>query len=273
MCAMMSKPRYRVECIGGNWRLVIVIRFSMPNNQYPITNNIRTTRGYALLLAVVVTGAVLTTASALSSVIISEIRQTRDFGNAIQAQASAEGDLEQAMFILRKSGDDQLARGTSTVGAVTREVEEMAPVRPFTIDENDFISLSVPNNFSGDITIPHDTWFPGSNCTPPEESWIEVSRSTWDAATGTFTTDRQPHAYSESAISIAIPVNTLEVRIRALHCDIFALRVDGLLSRIRVRSTARVQGISQTVEVAIPRAAPAAGLFDFVIFSEGDITK
>lgn len=231
--------------------------------------------GYTLLLAMVITSAVITGASAVAGIVISEIRQTRDLGNSLQAQVAAERDVEQSLFVARKAGEAYLERGTFVVGDVTRQVDEAPPARPFKILENDFAVLSIPDGFSGAITIPRADWQPGANCTTPEESWIEVSRITWDPSSGTLVSDNQPRVYSHAQqnISLDVALNTVEMRIRALYCDIDALRVFDLPSRVRVRSTARVGGVSQTVEIAVPRFAPAAGLFDFVIFSECDISK
>lgn len=223
-------------------------------------------RGYALLLAILITSAVLAGATALASIVLSEIKQTRDISNAIEARVMAESDIEQALFVLRKGGEDVLQRAPEHTG-IEREVEARSPARPFVISENDFVSLPVPSDFTGNITI--SAWGVAADCA--SSSWIEVSSITWDSG---FSTDRHPYSLaSDTPILFPVDPDTVEIRIRALYCDITSLEIVDLPSRISITSTAEVQNARQTVEVIIPRTIPAAGLFDFVIFSECGILK
>ena len=218
-----------------------------------------------MLLAVLILSTVLAGATALANIVISGIRQTRDVVNTIQAYTRAESDVEQALYDLRKNEQLPLADSDGSDG-VTREVQETQPVVPYQIAENDFVSLVVSPAFSGDIVIP--SWEVENNCA----SWIEISRVGWDSDNG-LTTNRQTLPHADEPLTINIPTGTTEVRIRALYCDIARLTVNNLNSRVIIRSTAEVSGAKQSWEVTVPRQAPAAGLFDFVLFSEGDLVK
>lgn len=229
-------------------------------------------RGYALLLAVVITSTVLSAATALAGIVLAEIRQTRDVGSAAIAQIRAENTIEEGLFLLRRGGYELLRQWGDRDG---RTVENTAPLQPFQIAENDFISFPVNADVSGgQMSITR--WVPSADCAEDGgESWIEVAAIAWDPALrgGPFDTVRLPRSYqSDREAPVAILPNTVEIRVRALFCDIDEFNVD-IPTRVLIRATADELGVRQTAEVAIPRAAPVSGLFDFVIFSECEIFK
>jgi len=232
---------------------------------------------------------VLSAASALAGIVLSEIRQTRAIGSAIVAQVAAEGAIEQGLFILRK-GDYELLSGNDSPFTLTpqceepdtsstalRETCEAPPLRPFSIPENDFVAFPLsPSDATRSMQI--TAWDPGSECgsSDTSRSWIEVASIAWnteDPANPLFETTRHPYSYlSNRSDTITIPPHTVEVRIRALYCRIAGLNVN-LPARVILRATAQEEGVRQTAEVAVPRAASVSGLFDFVIFSECELTK
>lgn len=237
--------------------------------KFVIRTQKREARGYALLLAVLILSTVLAGATALANIVISGIRQTREVSNSIIAYAAAESDVEQALYELRKQ--DLLPSSHGPENGVTREVNVDQPAVPYRIGENDFASLPVSPKFTGNIAIPQ--WEVEQNCA---SSWIEISRVGLGSGDA-LSTDRAPHARTETTttqpLTINIPAGTIELRIRALYCDIERLSVAGLNSRVIIKSTAEVAGAKQAIEVTVPREAPASGLFDFVLFSEEDLTK
>jgi len=236
---------------------------------------------------VVITSAVLSAASALAGIVLSEIRQTREIGKAIVAQVAAESDIELGLFILRKGGHALLNTRESpftftarcedqdTSGTVALQACEAPPLRPFPILENDFVAFPLPPSATAsDMRI--TAWEPGSDCgSDGSSSWIEVASIGWNAEnpdSPLFETVRHPYPYSERLEVIPIPAHTVEVRVRALYCSIASLNVD-LPARVILSATAQEEGVRQTAEVAVPRAASVSGLFDFVIFSECELTK
>lgn len=216
------------------------------------------------MLAVLILSTVLAGATALANIVISGIRQTRQVSNSIIAYAAAESDVEQALYELRKQ--DLLPSSHGPENGVTREVNVDQPVVPYRIAENDFVGLPISPTFSSNITIPQ--WEVEQNCA----SWIEISRVGLDVNNQLVTT-RFSHSRADAPIDFNIPAGTTELRIRALYCDIERLTVNGLASRVIIKSTAEVAGAKQAIEVTVPREAPASGLFDFVLFSEKDLTK
>ncbi len=235
-------------------------------------------KGYSLLLAVIITSAVLSTATALAGIILSEVRQTREVSYAIAAQITAEGEIEAGLFVLRKGSFELLQSNpelwTSEEG---HEAREESPLRPFRIEENDFISLPIS---SSDRPMKITRWDPADTCeNEGGESWIEVSTIAWDPenTTSPFQTSHSPRAHSDyeqndSVLEIPVPVHTVEIRVRALYCPIEAFNVD-LPTRVVLRATATHGSVRQTSEVTVPRSTPVSGLFDFVIFSECELTK
>lgn len=237
-------------------------------------------KGYSLLLAVIITSAVLSTATALAGIILSEVRQTREVGDAIAAQITAEGDIEAGLFVLRK-GSFELLQANEELwkSGAGHEAYEAPPLRPFRIEENDFISLPISSS-DRPSTMKINRWDPGDTCeNEGGESWIEVSTIAWDPenSANPFQTSHSPRAHSdyaqnESVLEILVPEHTVEIRVRALYCAIEQFNVD-LPTRVILRATATRGAVRQTAEVTVPRSTPVSGLFDFVIFSECELTK
>jgi len=229
-------------------------------------------RGYSLLLAVVITAAVITTATSVAGVVRAEIRQTREIEAAGRAYAQAESHIEEAIFLLRRAGlglDEVRSR-------VSEDVEIEPDPRPqfFSIAENDFISLPLlPDSNRNRIEI--SQWLPGEDCSTSGESWIEISRFRWNADDGFSSApeDRRVLSHSADGVSFNVTDDTVEVRIRALYCDISGLTVEGAPVRLRILSRARSGNVIQSVEAVLPHSAPVAGLFDFVLFSECELVK
>src|SRR3989344_4631086 len=128
-------------------------------------------KGYSLLLSVIITSAVLSTATALAGIILSEVRQTREVGDAIGAQLEAEGIIEEGLFVLRKGSYAMLRSENSPWAGEGREVSDAAPLRPFRIEENDFISLPIESS-SSSVRMQATRWVPSATCSNSGgESW------------------------------------------------------------------------------------------------------
>lgn len=229
----------------------------------------RAHRGYALLLAVVITSAVLSTASALAGIIIAEIRQTRQTSGAIAAYVRAEEATERAIFLLRQSDTplDDLT-GISEGTMIARDNAR----QHFSIRENDFVALPIPQDEV--FTTPRIVgWEIDSECA--HASWIEVTTITWEG--DEFNSRRQPYPLSaeESGnINALFPEGTpVEMRIRALYCDIRDLEIENIPGRYRIVARGKQGDVVQAIETFITRKPPASGLFDFVLFSECEVIK
>jgi len=222
-------------------------------------------KGYTLLLAVVITATVLSAATALAGIVISEIRQTRDIVSGIKAYAKAEAGTEQALFMLRKS---DLALEDIHIDDVT--IDEPNDPQYFSVAKGDFVSIPVSVDSEADIEVEVvPSWEVAEGCAAG--SWIELSTTSWGA--GGFSTYRHPYSIADIPISIFLNSKTVELRIRALYCDISKLTVSNIPGRVKVVSTAEEDNKKQAIETNLSRKAPVAGLFDFVIFSEEEIVK
>ncbi len=246
--------------------------------QFPAVRIAVNRPGYALLLAVLITSAVLSSATALASVVIAEIRQTRDVASAIVAYAQAEAQVDKGIFMLRHTDlslDD--VAGSLDETTVTTETRPQY----FQIPQNDFVSLSIPQGVALIDTPRIISW---DLSEPTCVSWIEVTTVAWNTdplAEDPFSSVRQPHARSEftesGTGSLSLPFipmgEPVEMRIRALYCDIAQLGVEGIPGRVRIAATGVDDNVQQAVETLIVRYPPAAGFADFAIFSECSVIK
>ena len=231
--------------------------------------SIRDSRGYALLLAVVITSAVLSAASALAGIIIAEIRQTRETSSAIAAYMNAEQSTERAIFLLRQS-DTPLDDLTGIPEGTT--IERYSEPQHFSIPENDFVALPIPQDDT--FTAPRIAgWEIAQEC--PHTGWIEVTTVTWQD--DEFNSRRQPYPLdrgSSAVIDATFPEGTpVEMRIRALYCDINDLQIQNIPGRYRIVARGELGNVAQAIETFITRKPPASGFFDFVLFSECEVIK
>lgn len=254
MSAMMFRLRYQLGLTAGNCD-----------------------RGYSLLLAVIIISAVLTAASALARIVISEIRQTREVGSAIVAHADAESRVEQSIFLLRQT-ELNLADIQSRFENLTLELE----TRPqySSIAQNDFASFPVDQDVPANSVTPRIVRWELAD--PQCPGWIEVAAIAWDPAqTPPFLTNRHSYSYTSdraaladgSAISFPSGARPLELRVKALYCDITELGVEGVPGRILIESIGEEGDVRQAIETLVVRQSPAGGLFDYVIFSECSLIK
>ncbi|MBI4135817.1 hypothetical protein HY477_03725 [Candidatus Uhrbacteria bacterium] len=240
--------------------------------------------GYALLLAVLITSAVLSSATALASIVIAEIRQTRDVASAIIAYAQAEEQVDKAIFMLRHTDLDRAdsVSGFNEIMEYLDGADVAVETRPqyFQIPENDFVSLSIPQDaiLGESPSIDITRWgLVDENCV----SWIEVSSVAWNTDIGgsdPFVTYRQSYSQNDFInTGLEIPFGVagmpIEMRIRSLYCDIAELGVSGIPGRIRISAIGQEGSVQQAVETLIVRYPPAAGFADFAIFSECSVIK
>ena len=245
----------------------------MSRQRLPTESTRDNARGYALLLSVVITSAVLSTASALAGIILTEIRQTRQTSGAISAYAQAEQSAERALFILR-----QTDMSVSELQEILPEETTVAlydEAQHFHILENDFVSLPIPE---GDAPFVPPAVIDWEIAECPNESWIEVTTVTWQD--GEFKNRRQPYPLLRAGSGDREDINPIfpegipvEMRIRALYCDIEDLAVDHIPGRYQIVSRGQQGDVVQALETFIIRKPPAAGLFDFVFFSECEVIK
>lgn len=264
---MMCKPRFQAD-------------FTSDSN-FGRMNTVQPQNGYSLLLATLITSAVLSAASLLAGVVVSEIRQTQEIASGIAAYVKAEEGIEKAIFMLRNT-DLTLAEIEAKLTDVTLEAE----TRPQYVDikENDFASFSItPGTPISEVTPRIVKWdLADTACV----SWIEVTTVGWDRSAGAlepFNTSRSLYSRASDFVggvgggSLTIPFlatgDPVEVRVRALYCDIDQLGVEQIPGRVRIRGIGVEGRAKRSVETLIVRYPPLSGLFDFAVFSECSVVK
>jgi hypothetical protein len=241
--------------------------------------------GYSLLLAVILVSTIISGATAIARLIVLNLRQTRYLDQAIVASSAASSGVEKALFLLRKTEEeitDRQKPTTETIGNATAEWEAtLAEEAVFKIPQNDYAVLNLPQNSRID-TIEIPPWTKAPDC----PSWIEVSGLSWDPTSpqGFSEADvqRQPYALGDSPVRFDVLADkAVQIRIKALYCDIHKLEVYGLAdggptslpSRVVINSTGDYLGSRQALRISTLARPPLSGLFDFVIFSECSLVK
>ncbi len=173
---------------------------------------------------------------------------------------------------------------------------------------NEFI---VHNNYTQadyyDVDDPLDTTLPdntivksieiknGDTTNPDSSSWAEVSWTAWDDSGTLLASDRARKIIGPSDLEDpGWTINDLDVfdgdpvgyriRIRALFGDLSSLTVvpydtfgsqitDQLPSHIRIKSVGERNNFKQSLTATVPWKVPLFGLYDYVLFSEGEIMK
>lgn len=189
--------------------------------------------------------------------------------------------------------DEQTKSKTSEI--INEEVKENQYIQA------DYYNVEDPLSDSGVVSIvvksgPDD---PAPN--PDPDTWAEVSWTAWDSSgtLGTSTsakkligpTDLQPDPPADIGWPITLDVFSTQsvtpvgyrLRIKALFGDLSSLTVtpyDGsndpvtnLPSQIEIKSVGERGKFKQSLTATVPWKIPLFGLYDYVLFSEGDILK
>lgn len=240
--------------------------------------------GYALLVALLVTTTIVAGSAALARVIVANLRQNQFVDRATTAMIAASSGLEQGLFLVRRlervpvPGEVFIIEGVGAKVSM-RINDDPAEASRFKIAKDDSIVLDLPAGVSvARIEIP--VWTPAEGCTP---SWIETAISL--LGEDGFSTDRGLHSLANAPITLDVAApgsDRVELRIRALYCDIKQLEVIALSSeeisiplpaRVVIDSVGEYFGSRQALRAVLPASAPLSGLFDFVLFSGSAISK
>lgn len=253
--------------------------------------------GYSILFALLITGIVVASATAVARVILVDLRLARNLDAAMVSYTAAEANIERTLFFLRKTTvpDGQNGVNALSVSAdspldingarVTSVVKEQAERTFYSVSENNFIVLDIPENKDlSELTITE--WIPLATCA--NASFIEVTGSLWDT-NGAFSSERRMYSSStDFASQRKISLfnsgffdkvrlsKRLIVRIKPLYCDALKLTIEGKPSvpgQVMIKSVGEFNRTVQSVQAVTLRNAPLSGMFDFVLFSQCPITK
>ncbi|TAL19309.1 hypothetical protein EPN90_04045 [Patescibacteria group bacterium] len=265
-------------------------------------------RGTVLLLSLFVLSSVMLAATAVSAIIIRDLRASRLVDSGHLAFYAAESGLEQALYLLRrtdtllnaiKSGDGSLNNNSAWRRQVLAgEPEFYIPL----LKPNDFteIDLFDPENLAAKQNIESISfeWQDNCNgCTTLETSyaqWLAVgSGLTWppvDYKDTFWKFQRQrslgvPWCLNDltadfnyrfrvknlaTPVTAAEPIKNLRVRVWGNNDCTAAKDVP---SRVFINVTGNFAGAEQKLTAAMQRAEPLSALWNYVLWSEGDIVK
>lgn len=243
-------------------------------------------RGYALLMALLVTTTIVAGSAALSRVVLSNLRQSQLVDRAAVAKIAASSGLEKGLFLVRRLerapgfGAPYFAN-SDALGAVSISVrlnDDPSVASRFSIPQDAFVALDLPPDaLLETIVIP--PWTPEDQC---PQSWIEVSVSSWDAYG--FSVDRKLFSLNDGQAVVSLAAGASferQVRIKALYCGVRQLTVVGegagnaipLPARVVIDSVGEYLGSRQALRAALPARPPLSGVFDFVLYSSSAINK
>ncbi|KPJ85498.1 hypothetical protein AMJ57_02855 [Parcubacteria bacterium SG8_24] len=251
--------------------------------------SLRAGRGAVLLLSLLVMFSVIIAAAGLSSLILRSLQQTRTIDNAMLAFYAAETAVEEALYYARESGElppshsdlQMLSNGSGWSRQVSGTELALTPVIPQdTVYE---VALYDPDQetVATDITTIEMDWTDDcgdcSVLTATLVGWLPGGSLLWEPNAATYN-------YIGGSASLPLgPSNRLyKLRLRAQRADIqmnYIKAYDGggalvpLPGRIKIDAIGEYSDVRQQLSVTLPRRAPLAGIYEFVIFSECSLVK
>jgi hypothetical protein len=237
--------------------------------------------------------SIVVTGVGMGHIIISELQQSILIDHAIIAYYAAESALESSLYQIRSLETPLTSlplSGTLDNGA-TWELD-------WSYEQTD-INTNIPENttYQLDLFDPDDlSWFP--NIEALRFVWegsgkLEIAYISW--VPGASITWPQEDYYAESPISFVSPaivytalddLHAYRIRLKAVDGDIDNLNItgwsdDGLLpgtqqplpSHITLNARGSYGKSRQAISATTPRFNQLSGIFDFVLFSEQQVTK
>jgi hypothetical protein len=254
-------------------------------------------KGSVLLLALLVTTAILGAALSLGIVVIGSIQRASLTTHAFAAYYMAESGLEKALYEIRKENitPNNLAADCGLSGVnCTRQVSYEKDAYYSSLKENKSIQLNLVSTTGGTGAGAESLEI---ICTDADSSifplWLEITLVpiiNGSINEDTNSTQKVLHDCSSSENQIII-INTLDstlsyiVRIKALYDDVSDLTVaayDGvngtgnkvdLATKLIVDSRGDFKLSRQKITVEMPPNPVPLSYFDYVLFSEQDLDK
>jgi hypothetical protein len=248
-------------------------------------------RGNALVYTVLAIAAILSTILIVSNLMIGEVRQAGNFDNMAKAAYAAESAAEWGVFNLRKN-DVMLENDCEMLDvecyvetdetAVKKVQADLPANKTLQIDLYNPIKLSAPAG----VESMKIGWVGAG--------WIEVSFVEWPAGPADGGAGAQVNwnnnsvqkfLYSAGSVLNVFQANkNYIVRLKALNAPaVLAVEIfpsdnaaGGALpfpQFVRVAAEGTFGGVTQKLNIDLPKKTPLMGLFDYVLFSEESIMK
>lgn len=246
-------------------------------------------------MALLLMATVVITGIGLGHVILTELQQSVLTDQSILSYYAAETGLESTLYKLRNLNyavaDLPLAGNLDNGAAWQMQYAFTRPDVTVDIAENQTYQLDIfdPDDLSwapgvealrfvwegsGNLEIAYISWIPAPSITWPEEDYYVESPVSFVAPAVYYTNIDGMHGY--------------RIRLKAIDGDIENLNITGwstdvippppgtqepLPSHITFNSTGYLGRARQAISASIPRFNQLSGIFDFVLFSEAEVSK
>ena len=248
-------------------------------------------RGSVLIYTLLIISGLLVTATALSTLVISNLRQAQSFNDALVAFYAAESGIEHGLYQIRQQDDFAAVAVSGSLpvdSQVTTSLVEDQPSVTFDLSAGQSYQLDLYTSTAGpqyvkSIRLSADTASQGQ---------LVVGWAGWQP-NATFNDTYQQAVISASQLDDFLVelaqganMNSLYFRVRfmALDDDINDIVVTAysdvagsdsinVPGRLTISATGRYHRSRQTVIAEMPRKAPLSDLFSYVLFSAEEIVK
>lgn len=253
-------------------------------------------RGTVLLLSLIVMSSVVLSSMGLGTLIVSSLQQSRMIDQSIAAYYAAESGAEEALYEARRLGRlpepvDEARSLTGSGATWTRQVWnsenvvyagkierdttfEQALYDPDTEVSSEAKYIQVTWDGPGTLASSVVGWLPNDEWNPLLADNVDFKVAHMAASAGRTT----------ALISVDNPSKLNRLRLRAEggpleNVEIRASTDPSLVpsvplpGRISIDVRGKFLGAEQKLLVSLPRQAPLAGIYDFVLFSECSISK
>ncbi len=246
--------------------------------------------GSVLMISLLIMGAILAGVTAFAGVSINQVRQARLLTNSVQAYYAAESGAEQALYTLRIDQEDpdcadlcdDLSGGNNGEWEVAAVAADIVELESLSQNESLTVGFLAPydTNLDSGVSNFQIGW---SNDT----AWVEVS--IFDAGSLSI---EPVHKFLYSLpvggdpVQVASPATGETITVRAVYDDVDDLTIQGcaggscdtnlpspIPGRLTLTSTGSFNNSKQGVEVVVGASPVLSSIFDYVLFSETEITK
>ncbi|MFH1207283.1 MAG: pilus assembly PilX N-terminal domain-containing protein [Patescibacteria group bacterium] len=274
--------------------------------------NRRHNQGVVLIYALLVIGLLTAIALTVSLVIINELKLTSSSTDGTLAYYAAESGIEKGLYGVKVKRDEGVMSLTNTVSLVAayaanftsnnasyandQTVSGTSLIINRALTENEMVQADyydVDNPLDpDDDRIVNQVLVSNSGNNP--DSWAEVSWIGWDATGLLATSVDAKKIIGPTDLSNGWTINLANVytagitpvgyrlRVRALFGPITGLsvfpsnsgtEVTVLPSQVIIKSVGKRNTFKQALTATVPWRLPLSGLYDYVLFSEGELSK
>ncbi|MDP1709399.1 MAG: hypothetical protein Q8L21_00735 [Candidatus Komeilibacteria bacterium] len=249
-------------------------------------------QGSLLLMSMLILSGIVTAAGTMGIVTLQNLRQSIAVDQGLVSFYAAESGVEDGLYELRKK---ETIAATLPLGGVltntaswSRSIVTTADTLTKDIDKNDFWEINIYN--------PDDSLSPLSNpiksvqitWTGDGAEWIEAEVDSWTTAGDLIEPTKTlfSHASNPGIVNFQDAATIMyRLRLKALYGDAADMTVTAysglnaggsvvpLPAQITLFSTGSFLRTKQALRATMPQRSPLGGVFDYVLFSEDDLTK